>query len=105
MAKMTKFMVFHNAPDIQWENVEKNWRKLAEVEDAEWIRTYYNKEKGMRYCLWLAPSEKKLKNIFDNFSVNFETITAVEETVPDLWGRKRWKEHLAADAKADTLAF
>jgi hypothetical protein len=28
----------------------------------------------------------------------------VEETVPDLWGKK-WKEHLAAESKADTLGF
>lgn len=105
MTKMTKYMVYHNAPDISWEEVEKNWRKLVNVEKAKWIRTYYNKEKGVRYCIWLAPSEKELKEIFDDLAISLETIVAVEETVPDLWGKERWEEHLAAEAKADTLGF
>jgi hypothetical protein len=102
---MKKYMVYHDAPDISWEQVEKNWRKLANVEKAKWLRTYYNKGKGMRYCIWLAPSGKELKKIFEDFEVSFETIVEVEETVPDLWGPQRWKEHLAAEAEADTLAF
>ena len=102
---MKQYMVYHDAPDISWEQVEKNWRKLANVEEAKWLRTYYNIEKGIRYCIWLAPSEKELENIFENFDISFETIVQVGETVPDLWGKKRWKEHLAAEAEADTLAF
>jgi hypothetical protein len=27
----------------------------------------------------------------------------IEETKPDLWGEKLWKEHLEAEATADTL--
>lgn len=105
MAKMTQFMVYHDAPDISWDIVEKNWRKLANIEEAKWLRTYFNKEKGVRYCVWLAPSEEKLKEMFEYFTISFETIVEVEETVPDLWGKKRWKEHLAAEAEADTLGF
>jgi hypothetical protein len=102
---MKQYMVYHDAPDIRWEKVEENWRRLANVEEAKWLRTYYNIEKGIRYCIWLAPSEKELENIFENFDISFETIVQVGETVPDLWGRKRWKEHLVAEAEADTLAF
>jgi hypothetical protein len=105
MGKLTKFMVYHDNPDISWVKVEENWGKLAIVEEATWVRTYYNKEKGVRYCVWLAPSEKELKEIFDDLAISLETIVEVEETVPDFWGKKRWEEHLTAEAKADTLAF
>jgi hypothetical protein len=46
-----------------------------------------------------------LEEIFDDLAISLETIVEVEETVPDLWGKKRWEEHLAEEAKADTLAF
>ncbi|MBW2407817.1 MAG: DUF4242 domain-containing protein [Deltaproteobacteria bacterium] len=105
MTKITKFIVYHDAPEISWEKVEENWRKLANVEEAKWLRTYYNKEKGVRYCIWLASSEEELREIFNKFAISLETIVEVEETVPDLWGKKRWKEHLAAESEADTLAF
>jgi len=105
MGKLTKFMVYHDNPDISWEKVEENWGKLANVEKATWVRTYYNKEKGVRYCVWLASSEKELKEIFDDLAISLETIVEVEETVPDFWGKKEWEEHLDVEAKADTLAF
>lgn len=105
MTKMTKFMVYHDNPEISWEKVEENWSKLANVEEATWVTTYYNREKGVRYCVWLAPSAKELKEIFDDLAISLETIVEVEETLPDLWGKKRWEEHLAAEAEADTLAF
>jgi len=35
--------------------------------------------------------------------VSWETMYEVEEAKPDLWGEKRWKEHLEAEATADTL--
>ena len=61
----------------------------------------YNEEKNIRYCIWLAPSEEELKNIFTSLGVRWETIVEVKETVPDLWGEK-WQEHLAAEATAST---
>jgi hypothetical protein len=72
------------------------------VESATWVRTYYNDEKGVRYCLWLAPSEEDLKDIFTEIGISWESIVPVEETVPDLWGEK-WNEHLEKDVAADTL--
>ena len=36
--------------------------------------------------------------------MTYETITEVEETTPDLWGKK-WDEHLEAEKKADTLGY
>ncbi len=101
---MKKFMAYHHDPDVNCDVVQANWRKLAEVETATWIRTYYSEEKGMRFCLWLAPDEETLKNIFTNMDVSWETIVEVTETVPDLWGKK-WEEHLAAEKTADTKAF
>jgi hypothetical protein len=44
MKKMKKFMIYHDNPEISWEKVEGNWGKLANVEEATWVRTYYNKE-------------------------------------------------------------
>ena len=102
MDTLKQFMMVHNNPDIDCEEVQANWRKLARVGVGKWIRTYYNEDKGVRYCLWLAKSEEDLKNIFTEIGINWESIVEVDETVPDLWGKK-WEEHLKAEANADTL--
>jgi hypothetical protein len=104
MNKPRKYMVVHDDPHIPWDKVEENWAKLADVEHATWIRTCYNKDKGIRYCVWLAPNEKMLAAIFDELHIAYESIIEVQETVPDLWGTK-WQEHLEAEATADTLGF
>jgi len=104
MKEWTQFMVVHRDPGIPWESVEQNWGKLAKVESAKWVRTYFNREKGVRYCIWLAPGNDTLTDLFKALEVSFESILDVEETVPDLWG-KRWEEHLKAEKTADTLAF
>ncbi len=104
MGKLTKFMVYHDNPDISWEKVEENWGKLANVEEATWVRTYYNKKEGVRYCVWLASNAEDLKKIFSDLAISWESILETEETVPDLWG-KTWEEHLEVEEKADTLAF
>jgi hypothetical protein len=101
---MKTFMVVHRTPDLNWEVVEENWRKLARVESARWITTYFNVDEGVRYCLWNAPNPATLKKTFDELKVSFESITEVEETKPDMWGEK-WSEHLEADAAADTLGL
>ncbi len=102
MSKLNKYMMVHNTPDIDCNEVQANWRKLAKVEAGTWIRTYFNEEKGVRYCIWLAPNEEVLKNIFTEIGISWDSIMQVEETVPDLWGEK-WDEHLREDAVADTL--
>jgi len=102
MTKFKKYMMVHNNPEIACKEVQANWRKLVKVENATWIRTYFNDNKGLRYCLWLAASEEDLKNICTVIGISWESITEVEETVPDLWGEK-WDEHIAQDKVADTL--
>jgi hypothetical protein len=104
MAKIKKVMAVHIDPNISWEKVEENWAKAANVEAATWIRTCYSKKEGVRYCLWLAPDAEKLKSVFNDLGITYESLLEVEETIPDLWGQK-WKEHLAAESKSDTLAF
>ena len=104
MEDLKRFMVVHNDPRIKWEHVEKNWRKLAQLKEAKWERTYFNRAIGARYCVWFASSKETLEKVFKDLEIAFESITDVEETVPDLWG-KRWAEHLAQEEKADTMAF
>ena len=104
MAKQAKFMVIHHDPDISWKKVEENWSKAATVESATWIRTYYNRKEGVRYCLWMAQDSNHMKEIFKSLNISWESILEVEETVPDLWG-KDWEKHVEAEAQADTLAF
>lgn len=99
MRKLNKYVMVHNNPGIDCEEVQANWRKFANVETATWIRTYYNDPRGVRYCIWLAPSEEDLKDVFTEIGVSWDSITQVEETVPDLWGEK-WEEHLELDATA-----
>ena len=101
MEKMKRFMAYHHDPDLDFKVVQANWRKLANVEKAKWVRTCYNEEKNMRYCIWLAPSEEELKKVFTNLDVSWETIVEVKETVPDLWGED-WEKHLKAEATAST---
>ena len=88
MAKVNKYMMVHTTPGINCDEVRADWRKLAQVETATWLKTYYNKEKGVRYCIWLAPSEEDLKHIFTEIGISWDSIMLVEETLPDLWGRK-----------------
>ena len=102
MSKQYTYMMVHNAPESTCEEVQNNWRKMARVENATWIRTYFNEDKGIRYCLWMAPSEETLKNIFTEIGVSWESIVQVEETTPDMWGEK-WDEHVREEAFASTL--
>jgi hypothetical protein len=85
---MAKFMAVHRDPDRLWSDVEENWVKLAKIKTARWIRTYYNKEEGLRYCVWFADSGEELANVFLELKISFESIVEVEETVPDVWGKK-----------------
>ena len=100
---MKKFMAVHKEPELSWEIVEENWRKLAQVETAKWVKTYYNQKEGIRFCVWLAPGMEALQKIFSDMDVSWESMYEVEETKPDLWGEKKWKEHLEAESTADTL--
>lgn len=102
MKRMKKFMVVHNNPGIDCNVVQANWRKLAREEQANWERTYFNHDKGLRYCVWHAESAEQLKKIFTEMNVSWESIVPVEETVPDLWGES-WAEHLEAEKTAPTL--
>jgi phage-related protein len=102
MEKMQQFMVVHSNPGIDCKVVQSNWRKMAKLENARWVRTYMNEKEGLRYCIWLSPNQKELKDIFDQMQVSYESITPVVETVPDMWG-DQWQEHLKKDAAADTL--
>ena len=101
---MRMYMVTHKAPGLSWEVVERNWRKLADIEHAKWIKTYFNVGEGIRYCIWLAPNKKELEKVFADLDIGWELILEVEETSPDLWGSK-WEEHVKAEATADTLGF
>jgi len=102
MEKLNQYMMVHNNPGIDCDEVQANWRKLAHVEAATWVRTYFNDEMSIRYCIWLSPNEEVLKEIFTEIGISWDSIVQVEETVPDLWG-DRWEEHLRVDAAADTL--
>lgn len=101
---MSKYMVVHRNPELSWEIVEKNWRRLADVESAKWINTFFNREEGVRFCVWLAPDVEELKKIFSDLEISWESMTEVEETTPDMWGEK-WEEHIKAETTADTLGF
>lgn len=96
MAKLNKYLMIHNNPGIDGDEVQANWRKMAAVESGTWIKSYFNEEKGERYCIWLAVSEEELKNIFTEIGINWDSIVQVEETVPDLWGKK-WEKRLKKD--------
>ena len=39
MTKLNKYMMVHNNPGVDCDEVQANWRKLAEVEAGTWIRT------------------------------------------------------------------
>lgn len=93
MAKIKQFMVVHKNPEIDFKVVQSNWQKMAKLESATWVRTYFNRNEGVRYCLWLAHDKKELIAIFEDLNVSYESIMLVEETIPDLWG-EAWEKHL-----------
>jgi hypothetical protein len=96
-------MVVHRAPELSWEVVEKNWRRLATVEAAKWVNTFFNVDEGVRYCVWRSPDQATLEKTFGDLEISFESMTEVEETTPDLWGKENWEAHLEAEKTADTL--
>jgi hypothetical protein len=100
---MNKYMVVHKEPELSWESVEENWRKLAQVEHAKWVTTFYNQKEGIRFCIWLAPDMETLHKVFTDIGVSWESMHEIFETKPDMWGEERWKEHIEAEASADTL--
>jgi len=101
--KLYKFMMVHKNIEVDCKDVQSKWRKLADLGVGTWERTYTNEDKGVRYCIWIAESEEALKNIFTEIGISWESILMVEETKPDLWGEKKWKEHLEREAVASTL--
>jgi hypothetical protein len=103
MKKLRNFMVVHRDPRVSWQKVEENWSKMVDLEPATWVRTYFNMDKKVRYCLWLAPDEDVLKEIFSEFSITWESILEVEETVPDIWARK-YRAQTEAEEREDTKA-
>lgn len=102
MAKMNKYLMISDDPNVDCDDVQANWRKMAAVESATWVKSYYNEEKGQRYAIWLSPSEADLEKILTEIGIKWDAVVKVEETVPDMWGQK-WEEHLAQDAAADNL--
>jgi Nickel responsive protein SCO4226-like len=94
---MPKYMVTHRSPELNWHIVERNWSELAGFEHAQWIKTYFNVNEGVRYCIWLARDTGKLKQAFAFLDIGWESILEIEETTPDMWGRKR-TEHIKAEA-------
>ena len=103
MKRMKNFMVVHRDPDVSWDKVEENWSKMVDLEPATWLRTYYNMDEKVRFCLWRAPDEDELKKIFADFQIRWESILAVEETIPDIWARK-YQEKMEEEEKEDTVA-
>ena len=93
MAKMKQFMTVHKDSSIDFKTVQSYWQKLAKEESATWVRTYFNNNEGIRYCIWLSHDKDQLIKIFERNNVSYESILQVEETVPDLWG-KDWEKHL-----------
>ena len=102
MAKMDKYLMISDDPNIDCDEVQANWRKMASVESATWVKSYYNEEKGQRYAIWLSPTEEDLGKILTGIGIKWDALIKVEETVPDMWGQK-WEEHLTQDATADNL--
>ena len=101
MKKLKNFMVVHRDPQVSWETVEENWSRMVDLEPATWLRTYYNMNEKVRFCLWLAPNDETLKKIFADFKISWESILEVEETIPDIWARK-YQAQIEAEEREDT---
>jgi Nickel responsive protein SCO4226-like len=100
MKRRISYMVVHRDPNVRWEKVEENWSRMVDLESATWLRTYYNRNEKLRFCLWLAPNEETLKKIFADFQISWESILEVEETIPDIWARK-YQAQMEAEERED----
>lgn len=103
MKKMRNFMVVHKDPQVSWEKVEENWSKMVDLEPATWLRTYFNVDKKVRFCLWRAPDEETLMKIFTDFEISWDSILEVKETVPDIWARE-YRAQLEAEEREESAA-
>ena len=100
MKRMKNYMVVHRDPQVSWDVIEKNWSKMVDLEPATWLRTYYNMDEKVRFCMWLAPNEGALKKIFADFKISWESILEVKETIPDIWARE-YREQMEAEERED----
>ena len=103
MSKMKNFMVVHQDPQVSWEKVEENWSRMVDLETATWLRTYFNVDEKVRYCLWQAPDKETLETIFADFKISWESILEVKETIPDIWARE-YQAQMEAEEKEDLAA-
>jgi hypothetical protein len=103
MSKMKKYMVVHDDPQVSWEKVEENWSRMVDIEPATWLRTYYNADEKVRYCLWRAPAKETLENIFADFEISWTSILEVKETIPDIWARE-YRAQMEAEEKEELAA-
>ena len=96
---MPIYMAVHHSPQLSWEVVEKKWMALSEEHDAVWVRTWFNRKEGVRYCEWLAPDARTLERIFGRHGVTWESILEVEKTSPGSW---RWRvNEMSADTREE----
>ena len=103
MSKMKNFMVVHEDPQVSWEKVEENWSRMVDLEPATWLRTYFNVDEKVRYCLWRAPDKEMLEKIFADFKISWKSILEVKETIPDIWDRE-YRARMEAEEKEDLAA-
>ena len=102
MQMMTIFMVVHRSPVLSWDEIEADWARISENEEAKWVRTYLNRPNGVQYCVWLSTDELTLKRILAELDINWDTFMPVEKVVPAVWGKK-WNGLFAKEEVSDAM--
>jgi len=86
---MPHYLTLHHEPDSPIEVFEDRWVELAREKRSMWVKTWFNRENGQRFCWWDAPDQQTLEQVLRNHGVPWEKIIEVKLTTPAEW---RWRE-------------
>jgi len=86
---MQHYLSIHHESETPREVIEKRWSKLAVERRSIWVKTWFHRASGKRFCWWNAPDREMLEAVFRDHGVPWRVIVAVNLTTPAEW---RWRE-------------
>jgi Nickel responsive protein SCO4226-like len=86
---MRNYLSTHYEPQTPTEVIEKRWSTLAVDKRSIWVKTWFHRASGKRFCWWNAPNRETLETVFSDHGVPWKDIIEVKHTTPAEW---RWRE-------------
>jgi len=86
---MRHYLSTHHEPGVLKEVIETRWSTLAVDKRSIWVKTWFHRASGKRYCWWDAPNRETLEEVLRDHEVPWKDIIEVKLTIPAEW---RWRE-------------